>query len=51
MISAKAARMKCVVVPEPLFFNQSKWSAADLKIPSLEHFREKELELLLNGRK
>jgi sugar-phosphatase len=49
MISAKAARMKCVVVPEPSFYNQSKWAAADLKIPSLIHFGEKELELLING--
>ena len=51
MISAKAARMKCVVVPEPSFYEQSKWAAADLKIPSLEHFNEKELEWLIQGPK
>jgi sugar-phosphatase len=50
MISAKAARMKCVVVPEPSFFDQTKWAAADLKLSSLEHFGDKELELLSNGR-
>jgi sugar-phosphatase len=50
MISAKAARMKCVVVPEPTFYDQSKWAAADLKISSLIHFKEKELELLVNGK-
>lgn len=50
MISAKAARMKCVVVPEPTFFDETKWAAADLKLSSLEHFGEKELELLSNGR-
>jgi mannitol-1-/sugar-/sorbitol-6-/2-deoxyglucose-6-phosphatase len=50
MISAKAARMKCVVVPEPTFFDQPKWAAADLKLSSLEHFSEKQLDLLVDGR-
>jgi mannitol-1-/sugar-/sorbitol-6-/2-deoxyglucose-6-phosphatase len=49
MISAKAARMKCVVVPEPGFFEQEKWAAADLKIPSLARFDNSHLSGFLNG--
>ncbi len=49
LISAKAARMKCIVVPEPTFYNQDKWAAADLKIPSLVQFNEASLNNLLNG--
>jgi len=36
MISAKAARMKCVVVPAPEYYEQPKWGAADLKLKSLK---------------
>jgi mannitol-1-/sugar-/sorbitol-6-/2-deoxyglucose-6-phosphatase len=45
MIAAKAAKMKCVVVPTPDQYNQSKWGAADLKLRSLANFNE----LLLEG--
>ena len=40
MIAAKAARMKCVVVPEPKNSKELKWNAADLKISSLLNFNE-----------
>lgn len=38
MIAAKAAKMKCVVVPAPADYDHPKWNAADLKIKSLEEF-------------
>jgi sugar-phosphatase len=47
MIAAKAARMKCIVVPEASVFNQEKWLAADLKIPSLERLNEEALDKLV----
>jgi sugar-phosphatase len=37
-IAAKAARMKCVVVPEESLINQPRWHAADLKLASLAEF-------------
>jgi sugar-phosphatase len=40
MIAVKAARMKCVVVPEPKNSKELKWNAADLKISSLLNFNE-----------
>jgi sugar-phosphatase len=46
MIAAKAARMKCVVVPAKEDFDFLKWEAADLKLGSLLAFEEKFLELL-----
>ena len=46
MIAAKAARMKCVVVPDKNVFNKPCWGAADMILPSLEAFGKKELELL-----
>ena len=46
MIAAKAARMKCVVVPAPGYFNLDKWAAADLKIESLDQFSDKHLAQL-----
>jgi HAD superfamily hydrolase (TIGR01509 family) len=45
MIAAKAARMKCVVVPAPELYNQPRWDAADLKLTSLAEFNK---ELLQN---
>jgi sugar-phosphatase len=48
MIAAKAARMKCIVVPEASVFNQDKWLAADLKIPSLERLNEEVLDRLIS---
>jgi HAD superfamily hydrolase (TIGR01509 family) len=42
-IAAKAARMKCVVVPEESLLNQPRWLAADLKLASLADFNEERL--------
>ena len=46
MIAAKAARMKCVVVPAPSQAKDEKWSIADLKISSLQNFSELHMNLL-----
>ena len=40
MIAAKAARMKCVVVPSMQDNKLPKFSAADLKISSLQNFND-----------
>lgn len=40
MIAAKAARMKCVVVPAPHALGHKGWEAADAKVPSLTDFNE-----------
>ena len=47
MIAAKAARMKCVVVPAPDSFENKRWEASDLKIPSLLDFNEVAFSKLL----
>ena len=46
MIAAKAARMKCVVVPTYSQQKDEKWSIADLKISSLKNFSELHINLL-----
>ena len=46
MIAAKAARMKCVVVPHATQIKAEKWGAADLKILSLQNFGALHLEYL-----
>ncbi|HEX8356440.1 MAG TPA: hexitol phosphatase HxpB [Segetibacter sp.] len=46
MIAAKAARMKCVVVPEYHQQKDDKWSIANLKISSLKNFSELHINLL-----
>jgi mannitol-1-/sugar-/sorbitol-6-/2-deoxyglucose-6-phosphatase len=46
LISGKAARMKCVIIPTPDQFQLAKWGAADLKLGSLLEFREADLEAL-----
>ena len=46
IIAAKAARMFCVAIPEPVQFNHKKWGAADLKVASLTEFNDKHLESL-----
>ncbi|MBC7651933.1 MAG: hexitol phosphatase HxpB [Deinococcales bacterium] len=38
LIAAKAARMKCVVVPHGSVLKDDKWGAADLKLTSLQNF-------------
>ncbi len=48
LISAKAARMKCVVVPETNFYEQPKWGAADLKLASLNDFGEDAFTLFIH---
>ena len=35
MIAAKAARMKCIVVPAPFMKDELRWHAADLQLDSL----------------
>jgi len=45
MIAAKAARMKCVVVPEKSQQKQERWGAADLRLASLENFEEAYLNI------
>lgn len=40
MIAAKAARMKCVVVPSAAEIQLPVWNAADLKLSSLLNFNE-----------
>ncbi len=49
MIAAKAARMKCVIVPSVKDMNRPEWGAADLKIPSLQNFSERLLGSLQNN--
>lgn len=46
MIAAKAARMKCVVVPAYSQQKDEKWSIADLKISSLKNFSALHIKLL-----
>ena len=46
MIAVKAARMKCVVVPEHATQKSDKWSLADLKLSSLQNFNELHFNLL-----
>jgi sugar-phosphatase len=47
MIAAKAARMKCVIIPSPADHDHPKWNAADLKLHSLAEFDEEKLNLFL----
>lgn len=46
LIAAKAARMKCVVVPSLHDSKEAKFSAADLKISSLQNFNALLLQTL-----
>lgn len=46
MIAAKAARMKCVIVPAARESNRPVWEAADLKISTLQNFNELLLQSL-----
>lgn len=46
MIAAKAARMKCVIVPAPQLHDETRWDAADLKLSSLEQFTDQMLQRL-----
>ena len=40
LIAAKAARMKCVVIPHHSLNKDARWGAADLKLSSLQNFGE-----------
>ena len=46
LISAKSARMKCVVVPHHSQQKDERWGAADLKLSSLQNFGELHLNLV-----
>ena len=46
MIAAKAARMKCVVIPVQHQREEIKWKAADLQLRSLGEFDESQLKQL-----
>ncbi len=46
MIAAKAARMKCVVIPHAYNSKEEKWGAADLKLSSLQNFGELHFNIL-----
>jgi HAD superfamily hydrolase (TIGR01509 family) len=48
LIAAKAARMKCVVIPVPDQAHLPKWGAADLKLGSLLEFTEEHLSQIKN---
>ncbi|HXO74118.1 MAG TPA: hypothetical protein VN824_02785, partial [Puia sp.] len=46
LIAAKAARMKCVVIPVSDQAHLPKWGAADLKLSSLLEFGDEQLNAL-----
>ncbi len=46
MIAAKAARMKCVIVPHSSQQKDQRWGAADLKLSSLQNFGELHFDLV-----
>jgi mannitol-1-/sugar-/sorbitol-6-/2-deoxyglucose-6-phosphatase len=48
MLAAKAARMKCVVIPAANAFEFNGFGAADLKLRSLEEFGEAQLNSLIH---
>lgn len=50
LIAAKAARMTCIVVPEPGVQNQPRWAIADRQLSTLEHFSESTWKTLNPGR-
>lgn len=50
MIAAKAARMKCVVVPHHNQSKEERWGAADLKLSSLQNFGELHFNLMNGSR-
>ena len=47
MIAAKAARMKCIVVPHPDQYNQERWNIADLRLNSLRSLTAQDFNALL----
>jgi sugar-phosphatase len=47
LLAAKAARMKCIVVPHPDQLHAEKWNIAELKLSSLEHLQRENFSALL----
>ena len=48
LIAAKAARMKCILVPHPDQFDEAKWNIADMKLNSLSSLNEEMLHQLIS---
>lgn len=48
MIAAKAARMRCIVIPNPMLLDHNHWNAADMILPSMEAFNELIFEKITN---
>jgi mannitol-1-/sugar-/sorbitol-6-/2-deoxyglucose-6-phosphatase len=48
LLAAKSARMKCVCVPDEMFSDHPKLAIADLILPSLFDFKEKDLKKLIS---
>jgi len=46
LIAAKAAKMKCVVVPHHAQLKEERWGAADLKLSSLQNFGQLHFNML-----
>lgn len=46
LIAAKAARMKCVLVPHATQVKDERWGAADLRLSSLQNFGELHFNIL-----
>lgn len=44
MIAAKAARMKCVVIPDKALQHELQWNAADMILKSLSDFKKEDLD-------
>ncbi len=49
LIAAKAARMKCVLVPHASQSKDERWGAADLKLSSLQNFGELHFNIMNNA--
>lgn len=47
LLAAKAARMKCIVVPHPDHIHSEKWNLAELKLNSLEALESEKFSALL----
>lgn len=47
LIAAKAARMKCIVVPHADQFEEKRWAIADLKLPSLSTLTQEAIQELV----
>lgn len=48
LLAAKAARMKCIVVPHPDHVHQERWNIADLKLDSLLSLHAHEFHQLIS---